>query len=200
MKKKFGMFGGSFNPPTNAHISLALEVAKRFELDKIIFIPVGNLYNKSELADEGHRYNMLKLVCDKHSELEVSDVELNQDKRLYAVDVFDVLKNKYISDEVYYIIGSDNLASLPTWKEAEYLIKTYNYIVLERGDLSAKDIIYGNPILLESKDNFRILNHVHKNSESSTIIREQLKSNRKDILHIIDNDIYKYIIENDLYQ
>ena len=54
--KKYGFFGGSFNPVTKAHVDLALEIVKMFNMDKVIFVPVGDNYNKKGLINEKHRY------------------------------------------------------------------------------------------------------------------------------------------------
>lgn len=62
---KIGFFGGCFNPPTNAHIYLAKKVLKECKLDKVIFVPVGDFYNKKELISAEHRYNMLKISCKR---------------------------------------------------------------------------------------------------------------------------------------
>ena len=60
---KIGFFGGCFNPPTNAHINLAKRALKECNLDKVIFVPIGNFYKKNELISGEHRYNMLKIAC-----------------------------------------------------------------------------------------------------------------------------------------
>ena len=49
--KKYGFFGGSFNPVTKAHVDLALEIVKMFNMDKVIFVPVGDNYNKKGLIN-----------------------------------------------------------------------------------------------------------------------------------------------------
>lgn len=62
---KIGFFGGCFNPPTNAHINLAKKALKECNLDKVIFVPIGNFYEKKELISGEHRYNMLKVACKR---------------------------------------------------------------------------------------------------------------------------------------
>ena len=60
---RIGFFGGSFNPPTNAHINLAKEVIKVCNLDKVIFVPMGNYYPKEGLAKAEDRLKMLEIAC-----------------------------------------------------------------------------------------------------------------------------------------
>ena len=86
--KKYGFFGGSFNPVTKAHVDLALEIVKMFNMDKVIFVPVGDNYNKTGLIYEKHRYNMLKIATNGYKDLEISDIELNQDRNLTTLEAF----------------------------------------------------------------------------------------------------------------
>ena len=65
--KKIGFFGGCFNPPTKVHINLANALIKSGLVDKVIFVPVGDYYNKQNLVSANHRYNMLKLLCNNLS-------------------------------------------------------------------------------------------------------------------------------------
>ena len=79
-KKIIGVFCGSFNPPLYSHLSLAEQLLNE-GLDKIIFVPVSTKYNKENLALNKHRYEMLKLVCNKNPNFEVSDIEFNLPKQ-----------------------------------------------------------------------------------------------------------------------
>ncbi len=63
---RIGFFGGCFNPPTNAHINLAKKALKECNLDKVIFVPVGDFYDKKELELAKHRYNMLEIACKRN--------------------------------------------------------------------------------------------------------------------------------------
>ena len=101
--KKYGFFGGSFNPITNAHIQIALNILKRYNLDKIIFVPVGNNYQKAELIDEKHRYNMIKIAIQDYKTLQVSDIELNSKKDYKAIDIFKIIKQKYVNTDILWI-------------------------------------------------------------------------------------------------
>ena len=80
--EKYGFFGGSFNPVTKAHVELAEEIRNKYGLDKVIFVPVGDKYNKIGLISEKHRNNMLKIAICKYDNLEVSNIELNKEKNL----------------------------------------------------------------------------------------------------------------------
>ena len=59
---KIGIFGGTFNPPHNMHKNIAVNLIKNNYLDKVIFVPTGNRYNKKDIIDFKDRYNMVKLM------------------------------------------------------------------------------------------------------------------------------------------
>jgi nicotinate-nucleotide adenylyltransferase len=115
---------------------------------------------------------MLKLLAEKEKNIDVEDMELNIDKKLYAVDVFKIIEEKYKENDIYYIMGSDNYEKMPKWKEYDYIIEKYKYIVLER----------------------------EENIISSTKIRNMIKNKDKKVLEILDKDVYNYIKKNKLYK
>ena len=66
-KKQIVVFGGCFNPPLNSHFSLAEQILNEYkQIEKIIFVPVNGKYQKQDLIENEHRFQMLKKVCDKN--------------------------------------------------------------------------------------------------------------------------------------
>ena len=188
---KIGFFGGCFNPPTIAHIALAKKTLAEAELDKVIFVPVGDFYKKKELAPSRERYNMLKLVCDGLNNIDVSDIELSIKENLYAVDAFKLIQDNYSNDDIYFIMGADNFINLMNWKDGKELIEKYKYIVLERENIDIEDYIIGN--LKEYKNKIFVIKNEEYGDFSSSKFREN-----KDF-SIIPNKVLKYIEENNLY-
>lgn len=198
--QKYGFYGGSFNPVTNAHINIALNIVKKCNLDKIVFVPVGNNYNKKGLIDEKHRYNMLKIATEPYKELEVSDLEMNLNKNLDAIDVFKIIKNKYSNIIIYYIMGADNLRKMLLWKDFNNLVKNYKYIIIERDLLDCKQLIKSNDILTKYKTNFNIIENNDYSKISATDVRKKIQSrNLENIDNYIPVNVMKYISDNSLY-
>lgn len=194
MKKKYAFFGGSFNPPTYGHIGLAQDAVKKFELDKLFFVPVGNKYNKKGLIDEKHRYNMLKIACQNQNKLDVSDIELNKDKNFNASEVFKMIRAKYRDDEIYFVLGADNLEKMPLWENFSELLK-YNYIIIERGNKNVRDIINNNDELRKNKEKFSIIKDEALMQISSTKLRNAIKENNIEYAKKITNkEIIDYYI------
>lgn len=197
--KKYGFFGGSFNPVTKAHVDLALEIVKMFNMDKVIFVPVGDNYNKKGLINEKHRYNMLKIATNGYKDLEISDIELNQDRNLTTLEAFQKIEESYDEISKYYIIGADNLYKMILSKDLEILAPKYKYIVIQRGIIDAKEIIKSNEILKENKKNFYIMENTKHNDTSSTEVRKNLESGNNNLESILQKEVLNYIEKNRLY-
>lgn len=147
-----------------------------------------------------YRYNMLKIATKQYEELEVSDMELNLNENLDAIDVFEMIKEKYADTEIYYIIGADNLYKMPQWKDFGKLV-TYKYIVIKRDKLDCNNLLNSNEILRMHKNNFKIIENTKYNMDSATKVRSLLKkSDLKNIEKYIDNDVIEYIRKNNLYK
>ena len=197
--KTIAIFGGSFNPPLNSHFSIAEQIIEEYKnIEKIVFVPVSKAYKKSNLIENEHRYNMLKLVCDKNNKFSVSDVELKGDVQLHTIETLELLKKDYLDHDLSFIIGSDNLKDLPNWNTPDLLLKKYKFLVVERGNDNIEEIICNSDLLSKYKDSIiKVKNNLRSNI-SSTFIREKLLNN-KSIRYYTPDEVYYYIKENKLY-
>lgn len=198
--KKLGFFGGSFNPPTYAHINIAKMSIEKFNLDAVYFVPVGNLYNKPSLIDEKYRYKMLQLVCG--DKIKAENVELNRKETLDTLQVFNLIEEKYKNDatEIFYIMGADNFEKLPNWKDSKKLVEDYQYIIFKRDGSNLEQCIEKNQILKKNRQNFKFLDLQQYADISSGIIRELIKKeDYEKCKEYTDAAIVQYIKENKLY-
>ena len=196
--KKIGFFGGAFNPPTNAHIELAKKAISECKLDKVVFMPMGDWYEKAGMASAKDRYNMLKLISSDN--LEVSDLEIRQNQKMHAIDAFRMIDKVYPDVDRYFIMGADNFVSILEWKESTELIKNYKYIVFERKDIDLKKYIDENEEIRNHKQSITIIkNETHINFSSSRF-RNCINKEAANECKIIPREVYNYIITNDLYK
>lgn len=192
-------YGGSFNPPTNIHLQIAKNVLKQLNIDKVYFVPVGNYYQKNELIDVKHRLNMLNIMCENQDKMYVSDITLNEKNNLKAIDVFKMLKEKYLNDNAYFIMGSDNFFKITEWKNFEELVGNYKIIIVKRDNVDINKIILENRILEVNKNNFFIINSEDtQNKVDSTEVRSKIK-NSENIDKYLNKKISEYIVQNRLY-
>jgi len=191
--KKYGIFGGTFNPPHIGHSILADYVREELLLDKIIFIPSGNPPLKDSISTE-HRLNMSKLAFGNDENFEISEIESeNIEKKTYTVDTLQKLNEKYKDEDVqlYLIIGMDKLNELPKWKEPEKLFELAKVIVINRPDNSVSN----------AKPEFRERAEVINTPEleiSSSEIRKRIYEN-KSVKYLLNEKVLEYIKKNNLY-
>ena len=189
---KIGVYIGSFNPVHNVHIKIVNDLINNNIMDKIIVIPASSSYHlKSGLEDFSHRHNMLKLAFNSDK---VIVSELEKEKYHFTFENIMILKDLYKNDDLYLIIGADNLIELNTWKNYEYLLDNCNFIVIGRDDIDTT--WYINNSFTNYKNKFIIMESIY--SMSSTYIRENLNKN------IVPNDclnekVLDYIKKNNLY-
>lgn len=198
-KKILAIFGGSFNPPLNSHFSLAQQIVNEYEnIDKVIFVPVNSKYEKEGLLENEHRYNMLKLVCDKNKDFIVSDIELKQEKQLHTIETLELLQNEYPNNIICFTIGTDNLKQISKWGDSEKLVTNFKILVLERDEDNMDEIIESDEFLLKHKESFIKLKENIRSNISSTFVREKIKRG-KSIRYLTPDEVYYYIKENNLY-
>ena len=199
-KKSIVIYGGSFNPPHNVHFSIAEQVLKQYqEVEKVIFIPVNNKYQKSGIIENEHRYAMLKRVIDKKQKFELSDWDMHGEKSVLTINVLEQIEKEYKNKEFWVLVGSDNLKKIHMWYRAEDLLKKYKILVMEREGDSVEEIINANELFRKNKQNIKILNQDMKSNLSATYIREQIKEG-KNINKFVPKEVAEYIEKNKLYK
>ena len=198
-KKILAIFGGSFNPPLNSHFSQAQQMLCEYDsIEKVIFVPVSSKYNKSGLIENHHRYNMLKMVCDKNDNFEVSDIELSREYQLHTIDTLELLQKEYPNYTLCFTLGTDNLKELSTWGSAEELVTKYKILVIERDEDLMDDIVNNDEFLKAHINSFIKVKENIRSNISSTFVREKLKRG-KSIRYLTPDEVYYYIKKNDLY-
>ncbi|MCH5167194.1 MAG: nicotinate (nicotinamide) nucleotide adenylyltransferase [Erysipelotrichales bacterium] len=190
---RIGIFGGSFNPPHKMHEAIAKYFIAENLLDKVIFVPTGSKYKyKSNLLSDQDRFNMVKLITDKYDYFDVSAYELKS-KVVYTCETLEHYKNKNPNDEIYFICGLDNLSYIDSWKNAEYILENYKILVIRRNTDDLNTVLKK---LEKYKDNIIVVD-MKETDISSTKIRESINNIDGNYL---DEDVLKYIKDNNLYE
>ncbi|MGL4342970.1 MAG: nicotinate-nucleotide adenylyltransferase [Metamycoplasmataceae bacterium] len=180
---KIGIYGGSFNPVTKAHIICAKNAIKELNLDKLIFVPSFiNPNKKNKITDNAmHRINMINLVLEE--KMEVSDFELKKGGISYTYQSIDYFQKKYNKDSLYLIIGSDNLEKLNKWKNIEEISLKSQIVILKRNKYKKHANL--------KKYNCLLINNEINNISSTGF----LKGN----WDFVEPKVRKYIFENFIY-
>lgn len=136
--EKIALFGGSFDPVTNAHRDIIAALSSRF--DKVVVMPTAVSPFKTDrrpFASDKERCEMLKRAVKGIDNAAVSKYEINREGVSYTIDTVRHLKKKYGGARIFTVIGSEELPFLSAWKEAEELKKETTFYVVERSGFPA---------------------------------------------------------------
>lgn len=185
------IFGGAFNPVTNAHMDVFKYVTKKIKVDEFIFLPVSSAYTKSDLASNYHRKNMLELAIEGCSNVRVSEMEMTDSDFLGTYQSL-IRFSDGENCEIGFVIGADNLLGMEHWINIEGILSEFKIIVLGRNGLDIEKLIKENKVLNKQYSNFIICDDFNVEI-SSTGFRETMNKND------VPDQVFKYIIENDLF-
>lgn len=133
--KRICLFGGTFNPIHNGHLTAAQVVANKLDVDEVIFIPCAQPPHKtiSDLVSNKHRLSMVRRAISDNPIFSVSDFELKQGGKSYSIHTARYFKSKYPKAKLYFVIGADALKTLHQWKEFNELRKIVSFVAVNRG-------------------------------------------------------------------
>jgi nicotinate-nucleotide adenylyltransferase len=142
---RIALFGGTFDPIHSGHLRAARAAARKFRLDRILFVPSGNPPHKLEdgLTPFAHRYAMVALATARDPKFVPSLLESpTPDGRLrYSIDTVRAAKRRMKrTDELFFLIGADAFLDIPHWKSFRQLFDSTNFIVVSRPGFSIAQI------------------------------------------------------------
>ena len=142
---KIAIFGGTFDPIHTGHLRAARAAARKYHLDKVLFVPTGCPPHKISdgLTEFHHRFAMVALACAGHPRLVPSALEAPGSKAGpdYSIDTARRLRRRLKPrDELYFLIGMDAVLDLPHWKQFRRLLDLVNFIVVSRPGFDSREI------------------------------------------------------------
>lgn len=198
--KKYGIFGGSFNPIHYGHLMICEYIKEEMGLDKVIFIPTGNPPHKELEVSAEDRYEMVRLAISPNPDFEISDIETTRIKMSYTVDTIRELKKIYREEKLYFLIGLDSLFQLKTWMKIGDLSQEIEFVVaLRPGYLDREEV---NKEIDFLRENFGTKINLIKTplyEISSTDLRDRIREG-KSLRYLIPKKVLDYIEESGFYK
>ena len=133
--KRLGIMGGTFDPIHNGHLVAASEVAHRFNLDQVLFVPTGQPWQKEQhnVTDAEHRYLMTVIATAADARFEVSRVDIERPGPTFTVDTLKDLRLQFGAElELFFITGADALSKILTWRDHEAVVEMAHLIGVTR--------------------------------------------------------------------
>lgn len=127
-----GVLGGTFDPIHVGHVAMARQAAREFSLESVIVLPASDPPHKSAHASVQHRLAMAALALENEPGLMLSTLEADRPGKTFTVESLKRLREMYSGKRLYYIIGSDTLLELPSWRSAGEVTRLCDFIVFYR--------------------------------------------------------------------
>ena len=186
--------GGTFDPIHHGHLVAASEVASRFTLDEVVFVPTGQPWQKSdtEVSPAEDRYLMTVIATASNPQFSVSRVDIDRSGPTYTIDTLHDLRDRFgATTEIFFITGADALAQILDWHRAHELFELAHFVGVTRPGhhLSDPGFPSGKVSLVE----------VPALAISSTDCRERVAKGEP-VWYLVPDGVVQYITKRRLYQ
>ena len=147
-----GLYFGSFNPVHVAHLIIANHVLNETDIERIWFVvsPQNPFKEESNLLNEYHRLELVRLATEDDIRIKASDIEFGLPRPSYTSATLAYLEEKYPEHKFSVIMGSDSFQNLHKWKNAEVIIKNYDLYVYQRPGFDADNAVGARMKILDA--------------------------------------------------
>jgi nicotinate-nucleotide adenylyltransferase len=195
---RVGILGGAFNPPHLGHLVCAQEALVQLELDRVVFVPVGEAPHRTLDDDPGPeaRLEMVELAMADDERFVASRIEMDRKGPSYTADTLEQLREEAPDDELFLILGGDQAAALASWHEPEKVLERATLAVFERLSWGRNAIIIkiGR---MPGAERVRYLD-MPLIQVSSSSIRRRVREGVP-IRYLVPDKVVEYIATNELY-
>jgi nicotinate-nucleotide adenylyltransferase len=131
---RFGLFGGTFDPPHYGHLALAQAALQQLGLDRVLWIVTADPPHKQDapLSPVRDRLDMVTAAIEGQPQFEISRLDVDRPGPHWAADTVALLSQARPGAELIYLMGSDSLRDLPTWGRPDELLAHASLGVLRR--------------------------------------------------------------------
>jgi nicotinate-nucleotide adenylyltransferase len=192
--RRVGIMGGTFDPIHHGHLVAASEVASRFLLDEVVFVPTGEPWQKgpTTVSPAEDRYLMTVIATASNPSFHVSRVDIDRGGPTYTVDTLRDLKSQYGPKvQLFFITGADVLNKILSWKEPDQLFDLAHFVGVTRpGFLLSDDHLPRDAVSLVQVPAMAI---------SSTDCRARVASGLP-VWYLVPDGVVQYINKRHLYR
>lgn len=137
---RIGILGGSFDPVHNGHLAAAQLAVEHLHLDRVFFVPAGLPPHKPDtvVAPARHRLAMLRKAVVGTPAFVVWDGEIRRGGTSYSIDTLRALSKLHPRAQLFFIIGSDNISEMLTWRNYGSILKLVTVCVAHRPGFAAR--------------------------------------------------------------
>lgn len=189
--RRIGVFGGTFDPPHLAHLTLAEWAREELRLDRVIFIPAARPPHKQRrrVSASATRVAMTRLAVRGNPAFRVSTVEVRRRGPSFTIDTLRDLHRVHAGARLFLLLGEDSLREFDTWREPRGILQLARIAVAGRPGTGARRR-GGPPFTHLSSPEFHV---------SSSAIRARVRRGRS-IRYLVPDAVANYIAKHRLYR
>lgn len=206
-EKRVAVMGGSFNPPTTAHLTLMCAAMAAVKAETGIFVPSGDAYVRNKLRRQGQesgllpeqlRLSMLLAMCEGEPGLTADDCEFCRDPQWRTYETMCALQEKYPTAELFFIMGADKLSILPRWHQKQAFLSRFRILAVSRDGASPEPLIERDLFLRKNRSAFTFMEAPDGlDGISSSAVREALKNGGDAAEKMLHPAVRKLLAENE---
>jgi len=189
MALKTGLFGGTFDPPHLGHFALARIALDQLGLDRVLWVPAGRPWQKQGVSSAEHRRAMVELMIEGEPRFALDTGEIERAGLSYTVDTV----REHAGEQLFLIIGQDQLARLDTWRDWQDLCGRVTLAVAARDG----DAVEPNAVVKQAQPRIERLS-LPPMAHSSTAIRA-IVARGEEIQPLVGTAVAGYIAQHRLY-
>jgi nicotinate-nucleotide adenylyltransferase len=184
--------GGTFDPIHHGHLSAASEVASRFGLDEVVFVPTGAPWQKAQrqVSPAEHRYLMTVIATASNPRFWVSRVDIDRAGPTFTIDTIRDVAEQRPGAELFFITGADALAQILSWKDAAEALGLARFIGVTRPGYELSDAHL--PV-----DSVTLVD-VPAMAISSSDCRDRVRAGQP-VWYLVPDGVVQYITKHRLY-
>ncbi|MFV2082881.1 nicotinate-nucleotide adenylyltransferase [Micromonospora sp. LOL_021] len=192
--RRVGIMGGTFDPIHQGHLVAASEVAERFALDEVVFVPTGDPWEKAGLTvtPAEDRYLMTVIATASNPTFQVSRADIDRPGPTYTVDTLRDLHSVYgPKTQLFFITGADALEKILSWKDTDAMFELAHFIGVTRPGFELSDAhLPADTVSLVEVPAMAI---------SSTECRARVAAG-KPLWYLVPDGVVQYIAKRRLYE
>jgi nicotinate-nucleotide adenylyltransferase len=195
-RSRLGVMGGTFDPVHHGHLVAASEVAWRFDLDEVVFVPTGTPWQKAgtDVSPAEDRYLMTVVATAADPRFTVSRVDVDRPGPTYTTDTLRDLAAARPGADLFFITGADALEQILSWKDVDELWGLAHFVAVTRPGHDADGVAtHGLP-----PEAVSVL-EVPALAISSTDIRRRVRAGRP-VRYLLPTGVLQYIAKKGLYR
>lgn len=194
--RRIGVMGGTFDPIHHGHLVAASEVAHRFDLDDVVFVPTGEPWQKRgrTVSPAEDRYLMTVIATASNPRFSVSRVDIDRRGPTYTVDTLKDLLRQNADTELFFITGADALEKILTWRGWEEMFELATFVGVSRPGFELSDTH------IEQIGDERVhLLEIPALAISSTECRRRAAGDAP-VWYLVPDGVVQYIAKRNLYR